>query len=249
MCSARRVRAVATVAAAFILGWPCVAVRAADGEEAGALLFSGRDLWRNGIFMYGGLLIAPGGFEQDGLMLKLLYSTGAYRYVSRYLGDAQVVGLEGQIQVLPGWRITRGPLATKFFFGFDLQHHRLMPADASNRLAGNAVGLRFAVDFWYKLTADSVVFGDLSLSSIATSNSGRLAYGRHSMREILGGFYLGPELAYFAADGYSHLRVGAHITSMRTNEAEWSAAAGWAGDTDKRTSPYVRLNMTHELVD
>jgi hypothetical protein len=151
--------------------------------------------------------------------------------------------------VLPGWRIKRGRLETKFFFGIDLQHHRLTPADASNRLSGNAVGLRFAADFWYDLTPDSVVFGDVSLSSVATSNSGRVAYGRHTLQDILGGFYLGPEAAYFAADGYGHLRIGAHITSMKTDATEWSAAAGWAGDTDKRSSPYVRLNLTQKLTD
>jgi hypothetical protein len=30
---------------------------------------------------------------------------------------------------------------------------------------------------------------------------------------------------------------------MKTGETEWSAAAGWAGDSDQRSSPYVRLGI------
>lgn len=249
MCCGRRVRAATAIAAAFSFccaGLGAGPVRAGDSEDARVILFSGRDLWRNGAFTHTGLLIAPGGFEQDGLMLKTLYGVGVYRYYSGYLGEF-VKGFEGQAQFMPGWRHKRGNLETKVFFGLDLQHHRLWPADAGNRLSGNAVGLRFAAEFWYDLAPDMVVFGDLSLSSVASSNSGRIAFGRMAMEEMLGGFYLGPEVAYFGSDGYRHLRLGFHITSMKTEANEWSAAAGWAGDNEKRASPYVRLNLSSRI--
>jgi hypothetical protein len=38
--------------------------------------------------------MAPGGFEQDGFMLKLLISAGLYRYNAAMLGGDQVIGLE-----------------------------------------------------------------------------------------------------------------------------------------------------------
>ncbi len=69
MCRGRRVGAAMFIAAAFIVSCVCVAAapaRAADDEETRVLLFSGRDLWRNGAFAYGGLLMAPGGVDQDG---------------------------------------------------------------------------------------------------------------------------------------------------------------------------------------
>lgn len=58
------------------------------------MLFSGRDLWRNGASAYGGFVFAPGGLEQDGLLLKVLLSAGVYRYAAQNLGGARVVGLE-----------------------------------------------------------------------------------------------------------------------------------------------------------
>ena len=84
---------------------------------------------------------------------------------------------------------------------------------------------------------------DAALSSIATTNSARIAYGWRVFEEMLGGIYVGPVIEYFGSDGYRHLRLGAHITSIRTEDTEWSAAAGWAQDSQGRASPYLRLNM------
>jgi len=40
--------------------------QAAEDEDATVILFSGRDLWRNGVFLYGGFLLAPGGSTRTG---------------------------------------------------------------------------------------------------------------------------------------------------------------------------------------
>jgi hypothetical protein len=88
-----------------------------------------------------------------------------------------------------------------------------------------------------------MVAADVSLSSIATSNSARIGYGWRILEDMLGGMYIGPEIQYFGSDGYRHLRLGAHITSMKADNVEWSAAAGWASDSQGRTSPYLRLNV------
>lgn len=242
----RRVRAAAAVAVAFIVC--CVGVsagpaRAGDDEDATVILFSGRDIWRNGAFLYGGLLVAPGGFDQDGFLLKLLYSAGAYRYNAGSLGGAQVIGGEVLGAVLPGWRIKRGGVEAKFFFGPDIEYHPLWPDDPGNRLRGNAVGMRVAAEFWYEPTPTTMIAGDFSLTTIVGDNSGRLAYGWHVLDDLLGGFYVGPEIQYFGSYGYRHLRLGAHITGLKTDNYEWSAGAGWAQDSVGRGSPYLRLGF------
>jgi hypothetical protein len=218
-------------------------VRAGDDDDARAIIFSGRDLWSNGIFAYGGLLIAPGGFEQDGLLLKLLLSDGVYRYNAGDLGGQQVIGVESVGQVPPGWRIKRGNLEAKFFFGLDLEQHWLSPDDPGNRLRGTAFGLRVATELWYEPTPETMIAGDLSLSTIATSDSARLAFGWHVLDDFLGGFYVGPEVQYFASEGYALLRLGAHLTAMKTDAYEWSAATGFAHDSDGRSGAYLRLGF------
>lgn len=247
MVRGRRVSAAAAVAAAFMVVC-CVGVlagpaRAGDDEDATVILFSGRDIWRNGAFIYGGLLIAPGGFEQDGLLLKLIYSGGLYRYNAGSLGGEQVIGGEILGAVMPGWRIKRGNVEAKFYVGLEFANHPLWPDDPENRLRGHAIGLRMAIDLWYEPTPTTMIAADVSLSSIATDSSARLAYGWHVLDDIAGGFYVGPEVQYFASDGYRHTRFGAHITAMKTDNYEWSAAGGWARDSDGRSSPYLRLGF------
>jgi hypothetical protein len=254
MCCRRRVCATVFIVAAFIVCGFFLSAgssRAADDGDAHTILFSGRDVWRNGVFAYGGLLIAPGGFEQDGLMLKLLLSGGLYRYNAGNLGDNEVIGSEWLLQVLPGVRIKRGNAEMKFFFGPEWQRHRLLPDDPGNRLTGQNIGLRMAGELWHEPTPATLIAGDVSLSSIATSHSARLAFGWRVADEIFNGdgFYVGPETQYFGSDGYRHWRLGVHITSLKTEATEWSASVGFARDSDGRASPYVRLNLSTRLTN
>ncbi len=238
--------AVAT-AAAFLVCCVCVFAGPAwadDDEDTRAILFSGRDIWRNGVFSHGGLLFAPGGIDNDGLLLKLMISGGVYRYGSG-CECGNVVGVEVAAQVLPGWRIKRGDLEAKFFFGLEFQEHRLWPNDPSNILNGRTLGLRMAVDLWYQPTPSTMIAFDGSISSIATSHSARAAVGWLMFDDQL---YVGPEIAFFASDGYRHFRLGGHFTAMKTgNNVEWLAAGGWARDSDQRSSPYVRLGLMKRL--
>jgi Cellulose biosynthesis protein BcsS len=251
MRSRRRVCATAISVAAFLLCCILVMVtgraRAGDDEDARIMLVFGQDLWRNGVFGYGGFVWAPWGFDRDGLLLKILFSNGLYHHDAGNLGGERVTGTELLLGVTPGWRIKRGDAEFKVFFGPEIQWHRLRPDDPSNRLRGTSAGLRVAIDLWYEPTPQTMIAADVSLSSIATSNSARAAYGWRVFGEMLGGVYVGPEAECFGSQRYRHLRFGAHITSMKTEETEWAAGLGWARDSQGRTSPYVRLNVLKRL--
>jgi hypothetical protein len=250
MSSGRRVRATVIAVAALLVCLfraACVPAWANGDDDPHAILFSGRDLWLNGAFAHGGFLFAPSGLDQDGLLLKILFSGGLYRYDAKNLGGERVVGTEGLAHALAGWRVKRGDAEFKFFFGPEFQRHHLEPDDPSNRLRGNSIGLRMAFELWYEPSTSSMVAADASISSIATSNSARVAYGWRMFEDMLGGVYLGPVIEYFGSAGYRHLRLGAHVTSMKAEDTEWSAAAGWAQDSQGRASPFLRLNMLKRL--
>jgi len=206
------------------------------------MLFSGRDIWRDGGFAHGGFIVAPSGLDQDGLLLKIMLSGGLYRYDAQNLGE-RVVGAEWLAHLLPGWRIKRGNADLKVFMGPEFQSHYLWPDDPANRLRGYSYGLRVSAELWYEPTAETMIATDVSLSSIATSNSARAAYGWRVLEEMLGGIYVGPEIQYFGSSGYQHGRLGMHVTSVKTEDTEWSAGAGWARDSAGRSSPYVRLSI------
>jgi hypothetical protein len=215
---------------------------ATDSDDTHVMLFSGRDIWRNGAFAHGGFIVAPSGLDEDGLLLKVMLSGGLYRYDAQDLGE-RVLGAEWLTHVLPGWRIKRGDVELKVFMGAEIQNHYLRPDDPANRLRGFLYGLRVAAEVWYEPSTETMIAADISLSSIATSNSARAAYGWRVLDEMTGGVYIGPEIHYFGSSGYRHSRIGMHVTSMKTDDTEWSAAAGWAKDSAGRSSPYVRLGI------
>ena len=130
------------------------------------------------------------------MLLKIMLSAGLYRYDAQNLGE-RVVGVEWLTNILPGWRIKRGNPEFKVFMGPEIQNHYLRPDDSANRLRGYLFGLRVAAEPWYEPTAEMMIAADVSLSTIATSNSARIAYGWRVLEEMLGGIYIGPEVSIF----------------------------------------------------
>jgi Cellulose biosynthesis protein BcsS len=224
MSRGRRVSAAMFVAAAFVGCCVCASSGPARAGEAGTqfLLFSGADLWRDGRFVHGGLLWSPDLLDRRGFTLNAMVSGGLYRYQSGALGNAWVTGTEEEAQMLPGWRFKYDRLEVKVFAGLDVKNDVTSPDDPSNRLHGTSAGIRGAVDVWFEPALSTMVAADASLSSIATSYSVRAAVGWR----VEDWFYLGPEAQSFACVGYSQLRLGVHLTGLKTNDSEWSAAAG-----------------------
>jgi len=241
MYRGRRVSAAMFFAAAFVVCCVCVSAGPTRTGDDGAqfLLFSGADLWRDGRFVHGGLLWSPGGLDNEGFTFQLVTSGGLYRYRSGTLNNAEVIGTEAEVQLLPGWRFKRDRLEVKVFAGLDVKNNVTSPDDPSNRLHGTSAGIRTAVNLWFEPTPASMVAVDASLSSIAAGYSARAAYGW----KLQDWFYLGPEAQTFACVGYRQLRFGLHMTGLKTGDWEWSAAAGWSHDSDHRSSPYLRLGV------
>lgn len=241
MCMGGRVAAACAVAAAVVVlcahdvrGEP-----AAGTEQARWLLFANSDIWHEGGFANGGVLWAPTGLDQQGLVFKLTFGGGVYHYTSGALGNADVRGdlLSGSI--LPGYRFVSGKLITTFYLGYDFQRHHLTPDDPSAGLRGTYNGVRTGFELWYEPTAVTMIAADASVSSIGPSYNARLAAGIR-----FDTFYLGPEVQGFAADdNYQQLRAGLHLTGIRTGTFEWTTGAGWALDSDHRSGLYGKIGV------
>jgi len=209
-------------------------------EQARFLLFSTTDLWRQGGFAHGGVLWAPAGLDREGPVLKLMFGGGIYHYVSGALGNADVRGEMLAASVLPGWRFVRNGFTVTVFLGYDFQRHRLMPDDLSAGLRGSYSGARAGFELWYQPTATTMFAADASFSTVGPSYNVRLATGLRAFDA----FYVGPEVQAFGADdNYRQFRAGLHLTGLRTGGFEWSAGAGWATDTDHRSSAYGKLGV------
>jgi len=209
-------------------------------DEKTTLFFAGGDLWRHGLFSYGGLLWSPAGLDNQGFTLKILLGGGRYRYISGALGNAAVVGEQDLAFVLPGWRFQKDRLTVSFFAGLDAQHHRLIPDDPSSSLRGTELGVRGGFDLWFEPGPHTMIGADASISSVGPSYSARLAFGWR----LPDSFYVGPEIGGFAdGQNYHQVRAGLQVTGVKTGQLEWSAGFGWAFDRDDRNGLYGRLGV------
>lgn len=232
------VRAALGVAAACLFG--CDAFAGPDGANARFLFFSGFDVWRNGGFLHGGVIWAPDGLDEDGFRLKGLLSNGVYRYRSDALLGTLVNGRELVAQLMPGWRFKWDVTEVSMFAGLDLESHRLQPDDPWSRLRGTDTGLRLALDVWSEPLHDAMLAANVSVSTINTSYSLRGAAGWR----LFDLFYIGPEIGSFASGDYRQDRFGIHFTGLKALDTDWSAAAGWAHDSDHRAGPYIRFGLS-----
>jgi hypothetical protein len=204
------------------------------------LLFANTDLWRHGGFAHGGLVFAPAGLDREGLVFKLMFGGGTYRYISGALGNIEVAGRQFATSAMPGWRFMGTNLIVTAFAGLDYQDHRLTPDDPSAGLRGSAIGLRVAVEVWWEPTPHMMVAADASVSTVGPSYSARVAAGWRLFER----YYLGPELQAFTADdNYHQARIGIHVTAMKFGRFEWSGGFGWAIDSDERDSVYGKLGL------
>jgi hypothetical protein len=238
-------RSVGGVVAALVATATCCCsvenVRADPGgrDRESVLFFAGTDAWGHGYFVHGGLLWSPGGLDAEGFTFKILLNGGLYRYRSGALAGAEVAGRKVAGFLAPGWRFKRDNLTVTLFAGLDLQNHRLSPADPAGRLSGDHVGARLAAELWYQPDAVTMIAADASISTIGGDYSARGAIGWRAFNS----FYVGPEVQGLQSGEYGQLRIGAHATAFKTGDLEWSAAAGWALDSDDRSGLYGRLGV------
>jgi hypothetical protein len=234
----RRVGGAAALVVAAI--W-VVAAECASAESAGAdrfatyLLFGGADLWRDGGSVHGGVLWSPRGIANDGFTLKLLLAAGTYKYRS---GATRFTGRHALTALMPGWRFKTNALEVTVYAGLDTQTHATSPIDAGNKLRGPHAGLRVGADAWYEhgpLMASTAA----SASTIGTSYWARTAIGWRAFD--LG--WIGPEALALGDTTYRQFRVGLHLTSLRAGPVEWTFAAGFMRDSDRREGAYGRLGM------
>ena len=203
------------------------------------LVFGGADLWRYGDFLYGGMLWSPGGLDASGFTLKLLMNGGRYSYASGSLGTT-VDGSMISGAALPGWRFVHDTLSASLYAGPTLQDYRLSPPDPGSRLRGFYGGGEVATDVWYQPTPSIMAAVNGSLVSIGPTGYLRGALGYRAF----GAAFVGPEAAMLWCGNFQELQLGAHLTGLRMRAMEWSAAAGFAADSDRRRGPYLRIGLS-----
>jgi hypothetical protein len=200
------------------------------------LLYAGFDIWRFGRAGYGGFYWAPDGLNNDGFITRLFVSRGGERY------DAGARRFSTDIiraAPLAGWRLSQGTLELKVFAGPELEKRVLTPDIPTAAYRGTHIGARVAAELWWEPTPEMMLTSAFSASTNATSASARGAAGWRVFEQS----WAGPEIST-SGDAFSQqVRIGAHLTGLRFDALEWSAAVGYVTDSYHRNGVYGRIGV------
>ena len=236
MARARRVRAATVVAAALVVCCVCVAAgpaRAGDGSGQ-FLLFSGADLWRDGRFLYGGLLWSPGGLENEGFTLQGFGSGGIYRYRSGALADTDGVRPGNRDAAAAGLALQARPARAQGLCRARHQARRTIPTIHRTVCRARSLGVRGAVNLWFEPTPSTMLSGRRFAHLDRHRLYGALAYGWRRRIGSISARRRKPSPAsatarslWRSSDRHQHRRLG------------MVGGGRLADDSDRRASPYL----------
>jgi len=205
-------------------------------DDAGApgperfLLFSGVELWRASTAAYGGLHWAPGGLNEDGLVARLLLSRNFERYGPDSTSIARATGLAGI-------RVKQGAFELKLMAGPQLESND--PTSPAARLRGTRLGLQAVAETWWEPAPALMLASSWSATTLGTGYGGRIASGFR----LFDLAWSGPEVSAFTDEFSTQTRVGLHLTGVRWQDLEWSAAFGYLQDSFHRNGAYGRVSV------
>jgi hypothetical protein len=124
-----------------------------------------------------------------------------------------------------------------------MQWHVLSLFDPGNDLQGRKIGVRVAADLWAEPTESTMLAMSATVSTVGTSYAARVAAGWRMLNRV----YIGPEAIVYGAWNYRQVRLGLHLTGLKTSlfdwRLEWQGGLGYAIDDDGRDGPYGRIGV------
>lgn len=201
-----------------------------------ALYYAGFDIWRFGYAGYAGAEWSPASYGQDGPLIRMTSSDGIDIYQTRL---ATYRTETASASLLAGWRVHRGAVEFKALAGLDAQARILLNPYLA-WIERPTIGMKFAAELWWEPTDATMVAASLSATTATAARNGRLAYGWR----LFDRFWAGPEVAASTDLFTTQYRLGAHITGVRIEDTEWTAAAGYVMDSYNRTGFYGRIGIS-----
>lgn len=184
---------------------------------------------------YGGVQWAPAGFNKDGFILRMFLSESIERFTT---GQRTYQSQIGRASILPGYMFRTGNLEVQLLAGLDAEADFFFVDRRPNKWR-TKLGLRSTADAWWEPTRLLMLQYSLSGTTIDNGYSTRIAAGVR----MFDWFWIGPEAA-LSNDYFSQqIRIGGHLTGLRTGPYEWSFAAGHVQDNFQRQGVYGRFGL------
>lgn len=199
------------------------------------LYFSGVEMQRWSLAAYAGAQWAPARIDRDGFILRMVMSDSIERYTTRTRRyDTDIL----RVAIMPGYKFSRGKVEMQVFAGLGIEGDLLLVDRRANRLRGK-FGPRLGADLWWEPTRLLMLQYSISGTTIDNAISMRAAAGWR----LFDRFWVGPEVTASGDDFSRQYRVGAHLTGLRSDEYEWSVAAGQVWDSYRREGVYGRISV------
>lgn len=199
------------------------------------IYFSGIDASQWSFGAHIGAQWMPNGANKDGFILRMFLSESLERYTDRF-GKYQTQ--ISRAYLLPGYMFRIGRMEAQFLVGPDLEADFLFQNGRPDR-GRSRFGIRGIADLWWEPTPEVMVQYALSGTTIDSGYNTRIAAGWR----LFDSFWIGPEAAV-SSDYFSRqTRLGVHLTGLRTNEYEWTFAAGRVSDDFGREGVYGRFGL------
>ena len=156
------------------------------------------------------------------------FTTPKHRYDTQILRGA----------VMPGYRLSSGKFELQLLAGFGAE------VDTKSANGGAAswrvkLGPQIAADVWWEPSRAWMLQASLSATTIDNGFSARAAAGWRLFER----FWIGPEFTFSHDLFRRQHRFGAHLTGLRSDEYEWSIAAGHVRDSYDRQGVYGRIGV------
>lgn len=216
---------------------------AAADWTGGADVFAGVDATDSAVFSYGGVTLAPGSLDRDGLRLRLYAGAGQYTYQSRVESGYGLVAFNRradvvQAEALAGWQFSNGPVTARLFTGIAYEEQTITPDDPENTLAGAHVGAKVALETWFDLAPWAWVSADASYATTTDAYSGAFKMGLTPWPWLS----LGPEAAAFGNEEFDGHRLGG-FARWHCGGCDVTVSGGVSGDYDDDTGAYGALSF------
>ena len=199
------------------------------------IYFGGIDATQWGFGAHGAAQWMPRGPSQNGFILRMFISESLERYTD--LSGSYKTQI-GRAFLLPGYLFRIGKMEAQLLAGPDAEVDFFFQNGRADRSRAR-FGIRGIADLWWEPTPELMVQYALSGTTIDSGYATRIAAGWR----LFDAFWVGPE-ASLSNDFFSRqTRIGLHLTGLRTNDYEWSFAAGHASDSFGREGAYGRFGL------
>ena len=199
------------------------------------IYFGGIDVTQWGVGAHGTAQWMPNGVNQNGFILRMFLSESLERYTDRSGKYATQIS---RAFLLPGYMVRIGKMEAQLLVGPDAEVDLFFRNGRSTHSRAR-FGMRGVADLWWEPTSELMVQYALSGTTIDSGYNTRIAAGWR----MFDAFWVGPEAAV-SSDYFSRqTRFGAHLTGLRTNEYEWTFAAGHVSDNFGRDGVYARFGL------